>query len=423
VTSRLVGVLRRPAAGAVAGQVTQAGAALVLQVAAARFLGAAGLATFSLVYGAIVLVTAVSSGLVGDSLTVLDRADPATRAALHVWAVAVSGIAGVLGVALTLVTGLLPVWAAVVLGLAVTAFVLEDVLRRLLMATGRFWSLPAVDATSLVLALLTLVGCASAGRLTLASFMVALLVGQAGAGVVAWLLAPRGERPTGPWRSPAVRHVFDFGVWRAAGQTVRPALLTALRLLVVATAGAAAYGPIEAARVYTAPTLIVVTGLGSYLLPHFVSIAGRPAPVLLRNADRAAGGLAVGVAVIGAVLLALLSVLAPLLTGGDFPVPVSAVAGWGVYAVASAVLLPYSGLATVYRRQRRVLALRTLEFVSLAAVVVLLVLPGRAELWTPLALAIGPLLTALAVRALVLRPLLRNPAETAAAPVEVPISL
>src|SRR5690242_13638085 len=178
----LVGVLRRPAAGAVAGQVTQAGAALVLQVAAARTLGAAGLATFSLVYGAIVLATAVVSGLVGDSLTVLDRADPGTRAALQVWAVAVSAAAGLVGAVLVAVTGLLPAWAAVLLGLAVTAFVLEDVLRRLLMAAGRFWSLPVVDAASLVLALLTLVACAAAGQLTLASFVIALLVGQTGAG-------------------------------------------------------------------------------------------------------------------------------------------------------------------------------------------------------------------------------------------------
>jgi hypothetical protein len=89
------------------------------------------------------------------------------------------------------------------------------------------------------------------------------------------------------------------------------------------------------------------------------------------------------------------------------------VAGWSAYAVAGAVLLPYSGLATVYRRQRRVLALRTLEFVSLAVVVMLLLVPGRGEQWTPLALAIGPLITAVAVRRIVLRPLLHRPAERA----------
>ena len=405
---RVGALLRRPATGAVAGQVSQAAAALVLQVAAARELGAAGLATFSLVYGAIVLVTAVASGLVGDSLTVLDRTERGTRAALHVWAVAVAAGAGVLGTALTLLAGLLVPWAAVLLGVAVAAFVLEDVLRRLLMATGRFWSLPVVDGTSLALSLLTLVGCALAGPLTLASFVLALLVGQTGAGIVAWGLAPRGERPAGPWRGPALGRVFEFGIWRAAAQTVRPALLTCLRLLVVTLAGAAAYGPVEAARVYTAPTLIVVTGLGSYLLPHFVAMVERPARELMRTADRAAAGMAAGVTVIGAVALALLPVAGPLLTGGEFPVPAASVLGWSAYAVASAVLLPYSGVATVYRRQRRVLALRLLEFVSLAGVLVLLLVPDPAPQWTPLALAAGPLLTAVAVRRLVLRPLVRG---------------
>src|SRR4051812_35667750 len=95
MSGRLVALLRRPATGAVFGQVTQAFAGLVLSVAAARFLGAAGLATFSLVYGAVVLATAVTSGLVGDSLTVLDRHEPGLRAGLHVWALVVSVGAGI----------------------------------------------------------------------------------------------------------------------------------------------------------------------------------------------------------------------------------------------------------------------------------------------------------------------------------------
>ncbi len=49
-----------------------------------------------------------------------------------------------------------------------------------------------------------------------------------------------------------------------------------LRVLLVAAAGAAAYGPLEAARVYTAPTLTLVAGIGSFLLPHFVGLRGRP---------------------------------------------------------------------------------------------------------------------------------------------------
>jgi O-antigen/teichoic acid export membrane protein len=142
-------LLRRPATGALTAQGTQAVAGLALQVAAARELGAAGLAAFSLAYGAIVLATAVCSGLVGDSLTVLDRHAPGIRAGLHVSAVLVSGAAAVVGGALALLTAVVPLWAGSLLGLATAAFIVEDTLRRLLMASGRFWSLPVVDVTSL----------------------------------------------------------------------------------------------------------------------------------------------------------------------------------------------------------------------------------------------------------------------------------
>jgi O-antigen/teichoic acid export membrane protein len=298
--------------------------------------------------------------------------------------------------------------AAVVLAVAVTAFVLEDALRRLLMAAGRFWSLPAVDATSLVFSLATLVLCAQAGPLTLTSFLWALVAGQLAAALVAWLCAPRGERARGPWRRPALGEVWSFGVWRAAGQTVRPGLLTALRLVVVAALGAAAYGPLEAARVYTAPTLVLVQGLGSYLLPHYVATRDRSPRRAIRAADRAALGLALAVAVITAVAVVLQPVVEPLLTGGDYPVPVLAVAGWGAYAVSAAFLLPYSGLATVHRRQRRVLALRLLEFAALGVVVWLVYRVPDGELWAPMALAAGPVLAAIAVRQFVLRPLVRT---------------
>jgi O-antigen/teichoic acid export membrane protein len=407
---RLFGLVRRPASGAVTGQVTQALAGLVLQVAAARFLGAAGLATFSLIYGLIVLVTAVASGMVGDSLTVLDRQDRAVRAGLHVWAVLVAAGAGLAGGLLAAVTGVLPAWAAAVLGLAVVAFVLEDTLRRLLMASGRFWSLPAVDGTSLIFALGTLVLYALAGPLTLPHFFVALLAGQTAAGVVAWWRVPTAERPRGPWRSPDLAAVWSFGVWRAAAQMIRPGLLSGLRFVVVGLAGAAAYGPLEAARVYTAPTLTIVAGLGSFLLPHYVTMSRdatgpRPVTRALRSADRVALGMAGAVALISLVAVALQPVVEPLLTGGEYDMPVLAVAGWGAYAVAAAVLLPYSGVATVQHQQRRVLAVRLLEFLALGVVALLVLFVPDGEQWAPLTLAVGPLLAAVAVRQLVLRPI------------------
>jgi O-antigen/teichoic acid export membrane protein len=423
VFGRLGGLLRRRATGAVVGQVTQAAAGLVLSVAAARYLGAAGLATFSLIYGAIVLVTAVSSGLVGDSLTVLDRHEPRVRAGLHAWAVLVSVGAGLLGAVVAVVTHTVEPVVGVVLAVAVTAYVVEDALRRLLMAAGRYWTLPAVDATSLVFSLATLVACALAGPLTLTSFLWALVAGQLAAALVAWLCAPSRERPRGPWRRPAMGEVWSFGVWRAAGQMVRPGLLTALRLVVVAALGAAAYGPLEAARVYTAPTLVLVQGLGSYLLPHYVATRDRSPRRAIRAADGAALGLAAAVAAITAVAVLLQPVVEPLLTGGKYAVPVLCIVGWGAYAVSAAFLLPYSGLATVHRRQRRVLFLRLLEFAALGVVVWLVYRVPDGELWAPLALATGPVLVAVAVRQFVLRPLVRTesvPAtDEAAAPLPV----
>ena len=416
-------LLRRPATGAVTGQVTQAVAGLVLQVAAARYLGAAGLATFALIYGLVVLVTAVASGMVGDSLTVLDRAEPRTRAGLHVWAVTVACGSGLAGALVAAITGVVPGWAAVVLGLAVTAFVLEDTLRRLLMANGRYWSLPGVDMTSLVVSLATLVVCASMGDLTLTSFMVALLTGQTAAGIVAWWCAPAADRPLGPWRAPDLAGVWSFGIWRAAAQMIRPGLLTGLRLIIVAAVGAAAYGPIEAARVFTAPTLTVVAGLGSFLLPHYVGISRsgqeRPVTRALRSADRVALGLAGTVAVISLVTVLLQPVVEPLITGGNYDMPVLAVAGWGAYAVAGAVLLPYSGVATVQRRQRRVLGFRLLEFVALGAVALVVTLVDGGEAWAPMVLAVGPLLAAFAVRQAVLRPLVRAEQDPSRTPVAV----
>ncbi|GAB3200996.1 hypothetical protein GCM10027261_34420 [Geodermatophilus arenarius] len=407
---------RGRAAGALVGQGTQALAGLVLQVAAARELGAAGLAVFSLAYGALVLATAVSSGLVGDSLTVLDRHDPGIRAGLHVGAVLVAGAAGAAGCLLAVVSGALPLWAALLAGPAVVAFVVEDALRRLLMAAGRFWSLPAVDVTALVLSLATLVLARSAGELTLASFVAALLAGQAGAALLAWALLPAGERPHGPWRRPALGAVAAFGVWRAAAQTIRPAQLTLLRLLVVGVAGAAAYGPLEAARVYTAPAMVLVAGLGSFLLPHFVALRPRGARAGLDAADRAAAGLAVLLGLLGVLAVVALPWAGPLLTGGGYDVPVGAVAAWSVHAAAAAALLPYASLASVHGRQRRVLALRAVELGSLAAVALLVTIADGAVPWSPLALALGPVLAAVAVRRTLLVPQVRAERAASAEP-------
>lgn len=404
--------------GALAGQVGLAASGLVLQLAAARQLGAAGLATFSVLYGGIVLLAALSSGLVGDSLTVLDRHDPRVRAALQTWEVLLLATAGLGGGVLAAALGVVGGWGAVALGVAAVAFVLEDVLRRLLMATGRFWDLPLVDGTSLLVSLGVLLAAGVSTGLTLTSFLVALGAGQLAACLVAWLRLPAGERPTWCWRSPALLAVLGFGGFRAVGQGIRPTLLTVLRLVVVGAVGAAAYGPLEAARVYTAPALVLAVGTGSFLLPWFAGQRDRPPAAVLRLADRVAAGATAVVLAVGLGALLLLPWAGPLLTGGGYEVPPVAVAGWAVYAAVSAALLPYATLASVHRRQRAVLAWRSLELVSVVAVVVLVLAVPGGSVWTPFALVIGPVAAAVAIRGRVLGRL----AAAGGAPTDVPVA-
>lgn len=406
--TRVLRLVRGRVGGALAGQATNALSGLVLQVAAARELGASGLAAFSLGYGVLVLGTAVSSGLVGTGLTILDRHEPRTRSGLHVWTALVSVAVGVVGVLAAGWSQVVPLWCAPVLGLACAAFIVEDTLRRLLMATGRFWSLPAVDLTNLTLALGTLGLAGLAGGISMTAFAIAVLVAQSGAAFVAWWCLPVGERPRGPWRRPALRAVLSFGIWSAATQTIRPASLALLRVLLVALVGATAYGAVEIARLYTAPTLLVVTGVGSFLLTHFVALRQRGLAVSLRVADRAVVLLVLGTAVLGAVGVVLLPWLGPLMTGSTFAVPVGAVVAWVGYAVTAAALLPYGCLAMVHGGQRRVLALRTWELGSLALAGLVVLCIDGGETWTPLALAVGPGLAAVVLRQSLLVPMTRR---------------
>ena len=219
------------------------------------------------------LVTAVASGMVGDSLTVLDRKESRTRAGLHVWAVLVAGVAGLLGGLAAAVTGVVPGWAAVVLALAVVAFVLEGHAAAAADGQRRFWSLPAVDMTSLVVSLGTLVLSGSGGGAHARLLLPRTARGADRRGDRRLVAGARGGSAPGAVVLADLGSVWSFGVWRAAAQTIRPGLLTGLRLVVVAAVGAAAYGTVEAARVYTAPTLTVVAGLGSFLLPHYVTMS------------------------------------------------------------------------------------------------------------------------------------------------------
>jgi O-antigen/teichoic acid export membrane protein len=397
-------VARRPALAAGLTQVVQAAGTFALQVAAAHLLGAAGLAVVSLCLGIIILGTALTSGLVGDSLTVLDRRSARIRAGLQVCTVALA-LGGAFGTAVVCrLTGLLDTGAAAALALAAVLFQVEEVLRRLFMANLAYWTLLVVDLSVVVATMLALGVAAVSSTLTISSFLLAVAVGQ-GVGIgAAVALLPASERWWAPWRGAAVGEVLAFGGWRGVQVALAPLGLTLSRVVVVAAAGTVALGGLEGARVIGAPAMLVVQGLGSYLLAGYARDRSLPLSTLRDRATRASAAMA-GLALAMAVTLALLSpVLAPVVVGGAVEVSAWVVLGWGLLAAATATLQPFTSLAVTRGRAREVLMFRALDVavgVGLLATVLGTGLGSPALV--PYLLLVGPLLSGMLVRLLLLR--------------------
>lgn len=407
-TGRLRALVTSHASGALVAQVWQAATSFVLQVVAAHVLGVKGLGLVSLCLGTIVLVTAVTSGFVGDSLTVLDRADSRVRGGLQWWALVLGTAGPALAAAVLWASGSLDAAEAGLFLLAAALFAIEEVGRRLLMASLRFWRLVAVDSVALATAVAALAVTGLAGSITLGSFLGAVALGQAaGLLTVAAMLAPT-ERWAAPVRGGAVRDVASFGVWRGAQVAVNPGVFTAFRLLVVAVAGAAALGHLEAARILVAPALLMVQGLGSYLLASYGRDRSLALAALVARARRGSAALVVGALGVGALIWLAAPLAGPWVTGDGFTVPLLAVAGWACYAAAIASMQPFVSLAAARGRQRAMLGVRLLDAtVSLVALVAWLLadLPTAA---TPFVLALGPVAAGLVTRFVVLTPMLRT---------------
>jgi hypothetical protein len=381
--------------------VTQAAGGLALQSLTALFLGFAGLGRFALLYGTIVLLTALVSGFVGDSLTVLDRNHPLVRAALEGWALvlilAVSAGVGLAGI----LAGVVSPLEGALFALAAAAFLAEDLIRRLLMAEFRFWRITAMDAVAaaVCVAALLLVGPAST---TLAIVLGALALGQA-SGLVAGIVAlPRGQRYVVRLTTGGFGHVARFGAWRAAQQALRPSLLTVLRTAVILTAGYAAAGGLEAARIYVAPTMLLIGGVSSYLFADYSRRGTTPLTALVRRADRSVLLLFAVTAVIGGIALVVLPLAGPVLVGRG--IDAIAVVGWLAYAATIAAVTPYGTLASVRGSQSLVFLARLGDSIlSLVAVLVLFELGGAVPL-APIFLAVGSLAGGTFIRLWILSP-------------------
>jgi O-antigen/teichoic acid export membrane protein len=388
--------VRRSALGAIAAQGAQALASFVLQIAVAHTLGIGGLGAFAILYGVVVLASGTITGFVGDSLVVLPRREPAIRSALQQYAVVFATVAGALAGVITTTLGFTSPGEGLPFALATAAFCLEEVVRRTLMAELRFWRVALIDGVGLVITVVVVLLAHTVGPLTLQTFLVALAIGQTAALLLGARILPTGERFLAPFLSGGYTAVAGYGTWRSLQQFLRPALLTAVRTAVGVAAGLAATGLLEAARVYVAPALLLVSGLSSYLFASFAVERDKPLGQRLRRADLAVSALVAITVLVGALAIALLPLAGPLLFG--VRPDLRAVLGWLAYTVSVAAVTPYGALAAVGGRQALVFAIRAADTaVSLAAVVVALAL-GLDPAWSAALLAVGSLAGGLVIR-------------------------
>ena len=371
-----------------ASQVTASTGTLALQVLAAHSLGAAGYGTFALLLAVLVVVTAVQTSWVGDSLTVLDRFDPQVRGSL-LFTHFVLALAILLASALTVL--LLDVAGpalALLFGAMAMVWVCEEACRRILMARLEFWRLTLCDAVFAAMSLTVILSITALGqRPSLSIFVTGMLIGGGAALAVAVLQIPAEEfrwvRPTGV----GLREVTSFAAWRSAQAALRPLALLLTRVVIVALASRAVLGSVEAARLLVAPAFTFTAGISSFLLPTY-SAEARDARKPLLSMRATVSSLVLVVTTIGILAVIFVDTLGRLLTNGDFPIERLTVAGWAAYAIAFSAGLAPSNALVARRRSRYVFILRAVELAVGLVLVCAVAASGRPGL-APFALTAG----------------------------------
>jgi O-antigen/teichoic acid export membrane protein len=379
-------------------QGTQAVGGFVIQVLAARSLGAEGLGQFGLLYGTLVLAAGIASGFVGDSMTVLDRQELSVRAALQNWLVFISAFCAATGFLASWATGFVECRAALIFGAATFVFLIEDAVRRLLMAALSFWRIALIDIVSLLAMVAAL---ALLPAITLESLFVAVMVGQLSAIAAGICVLPAQERWVARPLPAQHRAVAAYGLWRSVQYGLQPSLLALMRVSVIAILGLAAAGELEAARIYAAPAMLAAYGFGWFLFAKYAIAKAQPMHSALRSADKEAIALLMIVVALGVCAVAALPLMGRFVTGRD--VSALTVVGWLVYTLSVAAVTPYAALAAVRGMQAAVLLVRIADStLSLVLVAVLAYWVESIE-WLPFGLAVGLFAGALTLRQYVLR--------------------
>ncbi|CAM02462.1 hypothetical protein [Saccharopolyspora erythraea] len=372
-----------------------AGTSLLLQMVAARVLGLAEFGAFAVFLALLVSASALYTGWVGDSLAVLDRHDPDTRAALVSSAVGGWALLFAAGCGAGLVVGDGGTVTALAYAAMLVCWLAEETIRRLLMARLRFWHLVVNDACYLAGTVAVLALVAAMGEITLASLFGAMCAGACVAVVAGVGQLPREElRQLRPGLA-GMRAVASFAVWRSLQATLRPAAMLGSRVLVSGVVSLAAVGLLEAGRLVVAPLQVVINGAGSFLLAGFAARERGGGGTRL-SADRAALLLAAATAVGGTLPAVFARPLGELLIGQ--PVEPLLVLGWVAYLTVWAAGLPYVTEAVARRMSRRVFTIRLADSAAgLATAAAVLVLGGGIAA-VPWAMACGGVLSAWRLR-------------------------
>ncbi|OHV39874.1 MULTISPECIES: O-antigen ligase family protein [Pseudofrankia] len=389
-----------------------AGGSLVIQIATARALGAHTFGSLTLLTSSLVLLTALYTAFVGDSLTVLDRQDPHLRGTVLALHAVLSMLAAGVGYGVAISLGELEPVGAVAFAALVLLWLNEELCRRVLMARLEFWKLAANDAVYVGATLAALAGATAAG---ISISLVVVVLAMAAGAVVAILVAlgqlPLARLRLGRPRPELLREIVSFALWRSLQAGLAPALLFVARVLIGVLAGRATLGRVEAARLLLAPAQLVVNAAGNVLLPLYAAGAGRAGQRVRR-----ASALLIGTTVlVGAVAVAGSGPLSRLVVGPEITVPSVAVLAWALYTCTQALGLPASTALVARRRSRTVFVARFLDaLVGLALLLGLLAADHPAL--APAALAAARAGSALWLQRLAGRPDPADPSRATATP-------
>lgn len=373
---------------AIVSQGVVAGSSLLLQFIALRRLGEVGLGQYSLLYGILITVNVVQSGWLGDSLTVLDRFEPGIRRALVRSQVAVVALTFVVTGALASLIGDISATTALLFGLASVAWVVEETMRRLLIARREFGSL-VVNDLAFAVGSFGLVGVveATGGSFTIETLVLALLAGAVVATGVGVIQLPAYELSRGLLDTSRMRDLASFGFWRAAQAGLRPGSQTVVSAIIVALVSQAALGQLMAARLLLAPVLTVVSGAGVYLLPTY-SAQAKAMRKLRPTVPLAMLVVAVMCGLYGVAAIVFREPLTELLTDGSAQITMLALVSWTAYSVGFGAGVPVGNALVARGRSRMAFNVRVLD--AAVGIVAATVFVGVDNVdAVPLGLAIG----------------------------------